>query len=143
MDHVGEHGSGEIEAKHVYFGIETFLDKGEYPCNDIIVPIDLNDAIFDTTLLEYGETEPLSYISMILFLQNLHINNSTFIILSTIVTSLPPLVMYSIPLRVDTITLIRDVTACLNDLFFMFRISIMNSKLSVCVILKMSLLMSY
>lgn len=60
-----------------------------------------------------------------------------------ITTSLPPYVMYSIPLRVDTITLIKEVIACFKDLFFMFKIYRRNSKFSVWTILKISLLISY
>lgn len=62
--------------------------------------------------------------------------------LSMTATSLPPLVMYSMPLRVETMTLIRDVTAWRKDLFLMLRISMMKSKLSFWVILKISLRIS-
>lgn len=62
--------------------------------------------------------------------------------LSITATSLPPLVIYSIPRRVDTMTLMREVTAWRSDLFLMLSISMMKSKLSFCVILKMSRLIS-
>jgi len=61
---------------------------------------------------------------------------------SSTLTSVPPFVRYSIPRNVDTITLIKDVTACLSDLFLMLRISMRKSKLSVWLILKISLRMS-
>ncbi len=47
------------------------------------------------------------------------------------------------PLKVDTITLIKEVIACFSDLFFMFKISNKNSKSSDCEILKISLLINY
>ena len=52
-------------------------------------------------------------------------------------------VMYSIPLIVDTTTLIKEVIACRKDLFLMLRIWSKNLKFSSWLILKISLLISY
>ena len=43
------------------------------------------------------------------------------------------------PLNVDTITLIKEVIACFNDLFFIFNISAKKSNDSVSEILNISL----
>jgi hypothetical protein len=52
MDQIGEHCGGEIEAKHVNFGIETFPYQSQNPSYEVVFPIDANHAVFHTAFLQ-------------------------------------------------------------------------------------------
>lgn len=72
MDHICQHSSREIQTEHVDLGNETFADKTDHPCNQLIVPIDTDDAVFYAALLQNGQTETLSNTAIVLFLENLN-----------------------------------------------------------------------
>ena len=84
----------------------------------------------------------MSNTSIVLFFKNLRQKKNTLMTLSRTEVSVPAAVKYSIPLRVETMTEIREVTACLKLLFLKFRMSIKKVKLSFWLILKISLRIS-
>jgi len=122
--------------------VETFLDQQKHPLNKLIFPVSLHHTFLDAAFLQDGQAKSLSDASIVLFFQNLDRSIITFIILSRTAVSLPPVVRYSIPLRVDTMTEMREVTACLKLLFLLLSIVIKKLKLSFWVILNISLRIS-
>lgn len=71
VDEVGEHGGREVEAEHVYLGVEALLDQRQHPRNHLVVPVHLDDAVLHRTLLQDGQAEPLRDVAVVLLLQDL------------------------------------------------------------------------
>ena len=142
VDHICQHSSCEVKAEYMNFGVETFLHQHEDPVYKFILPVDLHYTFLDWTFLKNSKAKTLSYTSIVLFFENLLRNTNTLMTLSRTDVSVPAAVKYSIPLRVETMTEIREVTACLKLLFLMFRMSIKKVKLSFWLILKISLRIS-
>ena len=143
MYNICKHGCGKIKTKNMNFCIQTLFDQQKHPMYQLIFPINFHHTLLHWTFLKNCKTKSLSYTSIVLFLQNLNEFIATLITLSRTDVSVPPAVRYSIPLRVDTMTDIREVTACRRLLFLMLRISMRKEKLSFWVILKISLRISY
>jgi len=72
VDDVGQHGRGEIQAEHMYFGVQALFDQPQHPSHHIILKINFHYAVFHTAFLQYGQTESLRHASIILLLQNLY-----------------------------------------------------------------------
>ena len=142
VHHICQHSSCKVKAEDMNFGVETLLDQHEDPVYEFILPVDLHYTFFDWTFLENCKAKTLSNTSIVLFFKNLHSKKNTLMTLSRTEVSVPAAVKYSIPLRVETMTEISEVTACLKLLFLMFRMSIKKVKLSFWLILKISLRIS-
>ena len=66
VDHIGEHGGGEIQAEHVDLNGEWSLDQLEHPVDDIVVEVGSDDGLLDRTLLEHRQAEALGDIAVVL-----------------------------------------------------------------------------
>jgi hypothetical protein len=51
MNDVGEHGSGKVETEHVYLGVEASSNQIQHPVDELIFPVDSDQAFLDTALL--------------------------------------------------------------------------------------------
>ena len=89
MNNVGKHGSGEIQAKHMNFHFKRNIDQLQYPVYQIIIQICADDTFLNRAFLEYGKAESLSYIAIVLFIEDLDdfLNDDIIAIISDVLNS--------------------------------------------------------
>ena len=77
MNNICQHGGGEVEAEHVYLGVETFFDEGKYPANHFCSEISSDYAFLDAAFLEDGEAETLGHATVVLLFEDLYCRYAT------------------------------------------------------------------
>jgi len=90
VNNIGKHGSSKIKAKHMYFIPKGTLNKFQNPLDHSALQISTHKILLDGTFLQYGKTEPLSNIAILLLLQYLDnpLDNNIIAIVGNILDAL-------------------------------------------------------
>ena len=89
MNNIGKHSGGKIQTKHMHFDFEGNIDKFQNPVYQIIIQICADDTFLNRAFLEYGKAESLSYIAIVLFIEDLDdfLNDDIIAIISDVLNS--------------------------------------------------------